>query len=87
MHQTKRGDQWYCGMKIHAGADKGSGLIHSVVVTAANIHDLTPAADLLHGDEQVGYVNAGYHDIAKRPDPLARPLNSEWRYAPAGAVH
>jgi IS5 family transposase len=50
MHQTKKGNQWYFGMKVHSGVDKDSGLIHSVVVTATNVHDLTPAAELLHGD-------------------------------------
>jgi len=44
------------------------GLIHSVVVTAANVHDLTPAAELLHGDEKVVYGDAGYQGIAKRAD-------------------
>ena len=39
------------GMKVHIGVDKDSDLIHSVVTTAANVHDLTPAAELLHGDE------------------------------------
>jgi len=47
MHQTKKGNQWYYGMKIHIGVDKDSGLIHSVVNTAANVHDLTPAGELL----------------------------------------
>ena len=55
-------------MKVHAGVDKESGLIHSVVVTAANVHDLTPAAELLHGDEEVVYRDAGYQGIAKRPE-------------------
>ena len=68
MHQTKKGNQWYFGMKVHTGVDKDSGLIHSVAVTAANVHDLTPAADLLHGDEQVVYGDAGYQGIAKRPE-------------------
>ena len=48
--------------------DKNSGLIHSVVVTPANVHDLIPAAQLLHGDEQVVYADAGYQGIAKRPE-------------------
>jgi IS5 family transposase len=43
-------------------------VIHSVVVTAANVHELTPAAGLLHGDEEVGYGDAGYQGIAKRPE-------------------
>jgi IS5 family transposase len=68
MHQTKKGNQWYFGMKVHTGVDKDSGLIHSVVVTAANVHDLTPAAELLHGDEEVVYGDAGYQGIAKRPE-------------------
>ena len=68
MHQTKKGNQWHFGMKVHTGVDKDSGLIYSVVVTAANVHDLTPAADLLHGGEEVVYGDAGYQGIAKRPD-------------------
>ena len=68
MHQTKKGNQWYFGMKVHTGVDKDSGLIHSVAVTAANVHDLTPAADLLHGDEHVVYGDAGYQGITKRPE-------------------
>ena len=68
MHQTKKGNQWSFGMKVHAGVDKDSGLIHSLVTTAANVHDLTPAAELLHGDEEVVYGDAGYQGIAKRPE-------------------
>lgn len=68
MHQTKKGNQWYFGMKVHIGVDKDSGLIHSVVTTAANVHDLTPVAELLHGDEEVVYGDAGYQGIAKRPE-------------------
>ena len=68
MHQTKKGNQWYFGMKVHLGVDKDSGLIHSVVTTSANVHDLTPVADLLHGDETVVYADAGYQGIAKRSD-------------------
>jgi IS5 family transposase len=76
MHQAKKGNQWYhrfaegfayC-MKVHAGVDKDSGLIHSVVVTAANVHDLTPAAELLHGDDEVDYADEGYLVIANRPE-------------------
>ena len=68
MHQTKKDNQWYFGMKVHIGVDKDSGLIHSVVTTAANVHDLTPAAELLHGDEELVYGDAGYQGIAKRPE-------------------
>jgi len=68
MHQTKKGNQWYFGMKLHAGVDKDSGLIHSLVVISANVHDLTRAAELLHGEEKVVYADAGYQGIAKRPE-------------------
>jgi IS5 family transposase len=68
MHQTCKGKQWHFGMKIHAGVDKDSGLIHSIVTTAANVHDLTPAAELLHGEEEVVYADAGYQGIEKRPE-------------------
>jgi IS5 family transposase len=68
MHQTKKGNQWYFGMKVHIGVDKDSGLIHSVVTTAANVHDLSPAAELLHGDEHVVYGDAGYQGITKSPE-------------------
>ncbi len=63
-----KGNQWYFGMKVHAGVDKDSGLIYSVVVTPANVHDLTPAAQLLHGDEEVVYADVGYQGIAKRSE-------------------
>jgi IS5 family transposase len=79
MHQTKKGNQWYFGMKVHAGVDKDSGLIHSVVVTAANMHDLIPAAELLHGDEEVVYGDAGYQGIAKRPEMAGK--TTEFRVA------
>jgi IS5 family transposase len=76
MHQTRNDNQWYhrfaegfaYGMKVHADVDKDSGLIHSIVVTAANVHDLTPAAELLHGEENVVYGNAIDLGIAKRPE-------------------
>jgi len=55
-------------MKVHIGVDKDTGLIHSVQTTAANVHDLTPAAELLHGEETVVYADAGYQEIEKRPE-------------------
>jgi IS5 family transposase len=66
MHQTKKGNQWYFGMKVHIGVDKDSGLIHSVETTSANVHDITRAAQLLHGEEEVVYGDAGYQGIEKR---------------------
>jgi IS5 family transposase len=51
MHQTRKGKQWFFGMKLHIGVDSTTGLAHSAVVTAANIHDKHPLPDLLHGAE------------------------------------
>lgn len=53
-------------MKVHSCVDKDSALIHSVVTTALIVHDLMPAADLLHGDDEVVDGDAGYQCIAKR---------------------
>ena len=53
MHQTKKGNQWHLGMKAHIGVDAESGLVHTVVGTAANVNDVTQAGELLHGDETV----------------------------------
>ncbi len=52
MHQTRKGQQWYFGMKLHIGVDSQTGLAHTAVVTAANVHDKHPLPDLLHGNEQ-----------------------------------
>jgi IS5 family transposase len=74
MHQTNKGNQWYFGMKVHIGVDSESGLIHSVETTAAHVHDLTPAADLLHGEETVVYADAGYQGIEKREEMQGRGI-------------
>lgn len=60
MHQTRKGQQWYFGMKMHIGVDSQSGLTHSAVVTAANVHDKHPLPDLLHGNEQRVYGDSAY---------------------------
>ena len=60
MHQTRKGQQWYFGMKLHIGVDSQSGLVHSAVVTAANVHDKHPLPDLLHGQERRVYGDSAY---------------------------
>jgi IS5 family transposase len=60
MHQTRKGKQWHFGMKLHIGVDSHTGLAHSAVVTAANVHDKHPLADLLHGDELRVYGDSAY---------------------------
>ena len=66
MHQTKKGNQWYFGMKAHVGVDAESGLVHTVIGTAANVHDINEAEALLHGHETDVYADAGYQGIEKR---------------------
>jgi len=66
MHQTKKGNQWYFGMKAHVGVDAESGLVHTVIGTAANVHDINEAQALLHGHETDVYADAGYQGIEKR---------------------
>ena len=68
MKQTKKGNQWYFGMKAHIGVDAHSGLVHSVVGTAANVNDVTQAGALLHGQEEDAYGDAGYQGAYKRPE-------------------
>ena len=53
MHQTKKGNQWYHGMKVHAGVDAGTGYIHTIEGTAANVHDSTEATKLIREDDHV----------------------------------
>jgi IS5 family transposase len=68
MHQTKKGNQWHFGMKAHIGADADSGLVHTVVTTAANVSDVTQAHALLHGDETTVFGDAGYQGVEKREE-------------------
>ena len=74
MHQTRKGNQWFFGMKAHIGVDKDSGLIHSIVTTGANVHDVTMAAELLHGEEKVVYGDAGYQGLHKREEMAGRDV-------------
>ena len=68
MHQTKKGNEWRFGMKCYIGVDAGSGLVHTMTVTAANEHDITETAKLLREDDRVVYGGSGYHGVQKRPD-------------------
>jgi len=65
MHQTKKGNQWYFGMKAHIGVDSKIKLIHSVAVTAANVHDSQVLEDLLHGEETRLWGDSAYSGQAE----------------------
>ena len=83
MHQTKKGNQWYFGMKAHIGVDAGTGYVHTVTATAANVHDLDQAPNLVRPDDEVVYCDAGYQGAQKRPGIAAEEhlSNIEWRIA------
>ena len=66
MHQSKKGNQWYFGMKLHIGADSHSGLVHSASVTAANVHDSQELPNLLHGRETRLYGDSAYRGKKQR---------------------
>ena len=68
MHQTKKGNQWYFGMKAHIGVDDQSGLVHHVECTAANVADVTQVHKLLHGKEGTVCGDSGYTGANKREE-------------------
>jgi IS5 family transposase len=78
MHQNKKGNQWYFGMKAHINLDTDSGLVHTVRGTAGNVNDVIEGNSLLHIGESVVFVDAGYQGAAKRPDARA---GVRWRIA------
>ena len=73
-HSAKKGNVWYFGYKAHIGVDSESGLVHTVQVTAANVHDVCVTADLLTGEEEQVYGDSGYLGAEKRPE--ARKKNT-----------
>ena len=93
MHQTKKGNQWYFGMKAHIGVDSRTKLIHSVTATAANVHDSQALPELLHGQETRVWGDAAYsgqREVIRQHAPKAksfiqakahrhRPLSEEER--------
>lgn len=79
MHQTKKGNEWHFGMKMHIGVDESLGVIHSIETTSANEHDITQAKSLLHGEEECCWADAGYIGVDKRGEFAGREL--EWMIA------
>jgi transposase, IS5 family len=79
MHQTKKGNQWHFGMKAHIGVDAESGLVHTVVGTAANVNDVTQACALVHGEESDVFADAGYQGVSKREE--VQGIQANWHVA------
>ena len=79
MYQTKKGNQWHFGMKAHIGVDADSGLVHTVVGTAANVNDVTQAHALVHGAETDVFADSGYQGVGKREE--TQEINVNWHVA------
>jgi len=77
MHQTKKGNQWHFGMKAHTGTDEGSGVVLTVVATAANVHDATVLGELLHGGEQALIADSAYQ--SQEAEQMAQAAGIEWK--------
>ena len=71
-HQTKKGNTWHFGYKAHIGADRDSGIVHTVRATAANTHDVTMTSGLLHGEEETVHGDSGYIGAEKREDAIVK---------------
>lgn len=71
-HSVKKGSDWHFGYKAHIGVDKDTGIVHDLVVTAANVHDVTMVPDLLTGDEEVVYGDSGYIGAEKRENAMTK---------------
>ena len=83
MHQTRKGNQWYFGMKGHIGVDSQTKLIHSVAATAANVHDSQLLGDLLHGEETRVWGDsayAGQGDVIRDKAPNAKDFTNQKGY-------
>lgn len=80
MHQTRKGKMWHFGMKLHIGVDSHTGLAHSAVVTAANVHDKHPLPDLLHGEELRVWGDCAYasqQELIASKAPAALDLTNQ----------
>jgi IS5 family transposase len=88
MHQTRKGNQWFFGMKAHIGVDSRTKVIHAVTATAANVHDATCLPDLLHGEETKVWGDSAYQSQTERIQrcaPNAQDMTNR-RYRRKGVV-
>ena len=81
MHQTRKGKQWYFGMKAHVGVDAASGVVHTLTGTAANVSDISQTHHLLHGQEKRGQGDSGYTGVEKRAEIQAKFPHVVWQIA------
>jgi IS5 family transposase len=87
MHQTKKGNEWYFGMKAHIGVDSKNRIVHSFVATPANIHDSRVIGDLLHGGETRVWGDSAYRgqrEVILKKAPMAQDFTQKRSYRPEG---
>ncbi len=80
MHQTKKGNQWYFGMKVHSGVDAGSGYVHTITGTSANVHDVSEAEKLIREDDEVMYGDSGYLNIEDHLESMGESRRSSLKF-------
>jgi len=83
MHQTKKGNQWHFGMKLHVGVDSKEGIIHSMATTPANVHDSQKLGELLHGAERRVYGDSAYANqkhVIRQKAPHAKDFTNQKAY-------
>jgi IS5 family transposase len=80
MHQSKKGNEWHFGMKAHVGVDAGTGYVHTVTATAANVHDITEAHKLFREDDEFMSGDNGYQGIEKREEIVSDAHKSKMEY-------
>jgi transposase, IS5 family len=85
MHQTRKGKQWYFGMKMHTGVDDGFGLVHTVRATSANVADVNVFGELLHGGEERVHGDSAYH--SKELKARAEACGLEFNVNERGSKH
>lgn len=76
-HSTKKGNTWHFGYKAHVGVDRDTGLVHTLKVTAANVHDVTMMAELVSGGEDTVHGDSGYLGAEKREEAILRNRNGK----------
>lgn len=80
MHQVKKGNQWFFGMRIHIGVDAGTGFVHKIMATPANTAEVKVAPQLIRPEDEVVYGDAGYLGLKKyvqREEPLEYRINEQ----------
>ncbi|HLX30510.1 MAG TPA: transposase [Casimicrobiaceae bacterium] len=85
MHQTRKGKQWYFGMKVHTGTNVDSGLVHTVIATSANVADVNVLGELLHGAEESLHGDCAYH--AKALEEQAQAASIAYNVNQRGSKH